>query len=325
MLKFAPPLVPRTHAEPPFAQRVNSMENQETLLRRNQTAIVLVLLTCILSSGCAEWSNQHTNDSVVSLPKLAQSPDSVTIETVFVRFPLEQAAALTDIWSNVDESVLDIELRRRLDKNGLRAGILLGKLPTSIHQQLVQTSVKQTSDALEHAGLAADVDNRMRQLHCRAGRRKDLIVRREVVEPLTVLTTLDGHISGETFLRPTALFDLRVVPHANGQATIELTPEIQHGDHVQSYVSTEFGVRPELRRQQAVWKELSVRIRLSPGQVMMVSSTTPSKALGKALFMTQTADQTEEHVMLLVRLAATQMDELFAPETIEQAHILTER
>ena len=59
--------------------------------------------------------------------------------------------------------------------------------------------------------------------------------------------------------------------------------------------------------------------------VLIVAATMPPKAIGKALFVTETAEQTQEHVILLVRLAATHMDELFAPEIIEQAHALTER
>ena len=253
------------------------------------------------------------------------SPDTVTIETVFVRFSKESVAELDEVWHQTDESLLDIEFRKKLDKNGIRAGVIIGELPEPIRQQLNQTSRKQTTDALEHAGLAADVDNKMRQLSCRAGRRKELIIRREIAEPVTVVTALDGRLAGETFQRATALFDLRVVPHSNGQASIQLTPEIQHGDHQQSYVSTEFGVRPEVRRQQASWRELAIDVKLSKGQILLVSSTTPPKALGSALFLTKTAEQTEEHVLLLVRLASTQLDELFSPEDIDQAHALTER
>ncbi len=278
-----------------------------------------------LSCGCAQWAAKTNAEPEAALPKLQTSPDSVTIETVLVRFPKEAQPALLDIWTKADESLLDIELRRRLDKNGLRAGVILGELPTAIREQLRSTSAQQSTDAMEYAGLAADVDNKMRQLQCRAGRRKDLIVRREVMEPLTVITSLDSRLSGETFQRPTVLFDLRVIPHANGQATIQLIPEIQHGETRQAFVSTEFGVRPDLRRQHQAWPELEIRTRLRQGQVLMVASTLPPKALGQALFVTQTAELSQEHVVLLIRLAATQLDELFLPEDIEQANALAER
>jgi hypothetical protein len=288
--------------------------------------VLTIFSYALLLSGCAQWAGEYNNpESQPKLPALQLAPDCVTVETVLVRFPLESEVDLQNLWTQADESVLDIELRRRLDKNGMRAGIILGELPEAIRRQLLRTSQEQLTDALEYAGLAADVDNKMRKLQCRAGRRKDFIVRREVAEPLTVISSLDGRVFGETFQSPTVLFDLRVKPHANGQATIELTPEIQHGEQRQSYVSTEFGVRPEMRRSQTAWQELAIHARLSQGQVLMVAGTLPPKAIGRALFMTKTADQSDEHVVLLVRLAATQLDELFMPEILEQAHALTER
>lgn len=287
--------------------------------------MLATLASCIVLTGCAQWSSDHTPETEAKLPALQLSPDSVTVETVLVRFPLEAEAELRDVWTRADESQLDIELRKRLDKNGMRAGVILGELPEAIVRQIQRTSQEQSTDALEYAGLAADVDNKMRKLQCRAGRRKDLIVRREVAEPITVISTLDGRLFGETFQSPTVLFDLRVVPHPNGQATIELKPEIQHGEQRQSYVSTEFGVRPDMRRDHAAWEDLAIHARLSEGQVLMVAGTLPPKAIGQALFTTKTAEQSDEHVVLLIRLAATQLDELFMPEILEQAHALTER
>ncbi len=242
-----------------------------------------------------------------------------------VRFPSHTLQPLGDIWQRTDESVFDIQSRRRFDQNGLRAGILIGELPKMIRDQIQETSTKQTTDALEHAGLAADVDSRMRQLQCRAGRRKELIVRRELSKPLTIVTTFDGKLSGATYEKAAVLFDLRAIPHGDGQATIELTPEVQHGVHRQAFVSTAFGVRQEMQRPRETWKQLAIQAKLSPGQVLVVSSTLPPKAIGSAFFTTQTVHQTEEHVVLLVRLAETRWDDLFGAEAIKQAKAMAER
>jgi hypothetical protein len=253
------------------------------------------------------------------------SPDSVTLETVVVRFPIEYAADIDQLWLQVDESIIDLEHRLHLDKNGLRAGVLMGELPVIIREQLHRTAAAQTTDAIEYAGLAADADNRMRQLSCRAGRRKELVLRRDILEPLTVISTRSGRLSGEIFLGATAQFDLRVVPHENGTATIKLVPEVQHGEYRHAYVSSQMGVRPDLRRQQTTWRDLAIEAKLEPQRILMVACTQPPKALGRALFMTRTVEQTEEYLVLLIRLSKTQLDELFAPELIEQARALTEQ
>lgn len=277
--------------------------------------------------GCARWSQEKNVDRGVNLlPPRQLNPDSILIETVLVRFPQSANAEVDELWKLCNEGVIELDLRQRLDKNGLRAGVILGELPPLISAQLDATAHKQTTDALEAAGLAADVDNKGRQLQCRAGRRKDLLVKPELTEPLTVLSTRDGqHVTGETFERATVLFDLRAMPHGDGSATVELTPEVQHGEHRQIFVHSDFGTRPEMRRGMQNWNELKIAAKLQPRQILMVSSTSPPKALGKAFFVSKTAEQTEERVVLLVFLAETQLDDLFDPEAVEMAHASAER
>ncbi len=290
-------------------------------------AIWLIALLLCGVCGCAQWSNEKTVDRDTNLlPPRQLNPDSVLIETVLVRFPQTATAELDELWRLCNEGITDLELRQRLDKNGLRAGVILGELPPLIRAQLDNTAHRQTTDALEAAGLAADVDNKTRRLQCRAGRRKDLLVKPELSETLTVLSTLDGkHVTGETFERATVLFDLRVMPHGDGSATVELTPEVQHGDHRQTFVHSDFGTRPEMRRGMQSWSQLKITAKLRPRQVLLVSSTSPSKALGSAFFVSKTAEHAEERVVLLVRLSETRLDDLFAPDVVEQAHAMAER
>ncbi|MEO8271860.1 MAG: hypothetical protein ABI557_19210 [Aureliella sp.] len=293
-----------------------------------QLAICGLLLSCVC--GCATWKREKPNsapDTSSLLPTRQLNPDSVVIETVLVRFPAESIADLEQqVWHLSNEASADIALRQRLDQNGLRAGVIMGEFPPLIRQQLDQTAEKQKTDALEHAGLAADVDNRMRRLQCRAGRRKDLLVKPELPDPLTVLSVRDGkRVSGDTFDRATVLFDLRVLPHGDGSATVNLTPEIQHGDQRQTFVYSDFGTRPAMRRSTQNWNELKLSAKLTPGQVLIVSSTSPAKALGSTFFVSNTAEQTEERVLLLVRLAESQLDDLFAPEVVQQAQAMAER
>ncbi len=307
--------------------QLSSAKPQNRSISTPSAAALAAALLIALSSGCAHWSsNAHDNDGATGLQPPGRSLDSVVIETVLVRFPASKLEQLDTIWTSADESIFDIQFRQLMDRNGLRAGLLFGELPLAIREQIQETSHQQTTDALEHAGLAADVDNQMRKLQCRAARRKDLIVRKQVAEPLTVLTLLDGEkVSGETYYQPSVLFDLRAMPHGDGQATLELTPEIQHGEYRQTFVSSDYGVRPEMKRQHQAWPELRLSARLRPGQILAIAATQPPKALGSAFFTTHTADRSVEHVVLLVRLSETQLDELFAHEEIEQAQVMAER
>ncbi len=286
---------------------------------------ILVASTSLL--GCARWSarpeTEQPQKSMLSTPEL--TPDSVIVETVVARFPHSNLEDLTAVWLAADETILGIEDRQRLDASGLRVG-LLTRLPPIIKQRLDELGEMQSTNILEHAGLAADVDNRMRQLHCRAGRRREVIVRREVQESLIVLnSSVDGTVSGESYEKATTLFDLRANPQGDGSVQLSLVPEIQHGQHHKAFVSTDFGVRPEIKRRHRRWEDLNMEVRLEPHQILMVSSTTPPKAVGRSFFTTVTADKAEETVVLLLRIPDSQLDELFAPEVIEQARAMTER
>ena len=197
---------------------MNALDSCVNCRSRIAMASALAVAIALGAAGCARWS-QETEPSPLALPPPQKSPSSVTVETVLVRFPASEMDEISGMWNGIDESILDFELRQLLDRNGLRIGLITGELPYAIRQQLEATSQAQTTDALEHAGLATDVDNRMHKLQFKAGKRKEVWVRREIAQPLTVLYSADGKkLAGATYNRVSTLFDLRAHPHEDGRA-----------------------------------------------------------------------------------------------------------
>lgn len=277
--------------------------------------------------GCAQWSKDTAPESKTLLAQPKMSPDSVVIETVLIRFPAEQSDVLDNLWATVDESVFDVELRRKLIENGIRGGALIGELPIGVRARLEQLTNHSKTDPVEQANLAADVRSATNRMQCRAGRRKEVHVRREVSQPIVVLTSKEGRVEGANYEQPAMLFDLRSIPHGDGQATIRLTPEIQHGEARKAFVRSDFGLRPDMSRDRKSWEELAMSVKLRPGQMIALSCHGEPKSsnLGKAFFVTHTAEQTDERVLLLIKLAETQLDELFAPEGVAAAQVVAER
>ncbi|GAB5407202.1 MAG: hypothetical protein Aurels2KO_54330 [Aureliella sp.] len=282
----------------------------------------------MIVSGCAQWSGRttETEPTKAALPSLKIRPDAIVVEATVIRLPPHIVEQLPEFWTSVDETIIDIEQRYQLERNGLRAGMLVGEFPALLRQHLSDTKTDEATGALEMAGLASDANSLARRLQCRAGRRKELVVRSEISEPINVFTSLDGqHVSGETFQRATTLFDLRAIPNPDGSARITLTPEIQHGELRQAYVSNDFGVRPELRRDQVMWKELTIDTTMQEGQVLIVAGSQPPRCIGNAFFVSNNADRGHDHLILAIRLAETQLDDLFRPEEIAQATALSEQ
>jgi hypothetical protein len=287
-------------------------------------------VVCFLFSltGCARWSQEsvvETKKPVLAQPKM--SPDSVVVETVVVRFPREQTEVLDTVWASVDESLLPMNLRRALAENGLRCGVLEKELPIGVRNRLNELSDSDTAGTLEQAGLAADIENLANRFQCRAGMRKDVHIRREQRGPLIVIANREGNLEGASYEDASMLFDMRTVPHGDGTATISLVPEVQYGEPRKTFISSGSGMRPEMRRDYQNWDRLKISIKLRPGQIMVLSSNGEPKApnLGRAFFVTHTAEQTDEQAVLLVRLASTQLDDLFAPDEVQKAKATSER
>lgn len=274
--------------------------------------------------GCANWSSDPQTPAKLLTPP-AMSPDSVVIEATLIRFPKDRWEQLAAIWNVIDESIIGLDTRRRLDENGLRGGLLVGEMPYVVRHRLEELAGAENRDPLEQAGLAADVKSDTRRLQCRAGRRKDLPIRTELSEPLTVIYKQAGSIRGNVFDRPSAMFDVRAMPHGDGRATLTLTPEIQHGEHRKSFAYSPSGVRPEVRRESQAWPELAIEANLLTGQALMVTLTDPPKGIGQAFFTTRTAEQSQERVLLVIRLMSNQLNDLFAPEQVEAAKLAAER
>lgn len=277
--------------------------------------------------GCASWKNESkTEDSNMATSLLHPQKavtDSATIDSILVRFDENSYVELEQIWRSVDETVIEINQRRLLDQNGLRVGVIRGELPKQILDQIAAIEKRQKNEVVEQIGLGSESDSRVKTLMCRTGKRKELIVRRDINRPLSVFTTLDGSLSGNSFDRAAALFGMTLYPHDDGSVLVELVPEVQHGEAHNTYVSTEFGMKQELKREAKVWKQLKIQAPLTPGELLVVAATSPSKAIGHAFFTSENINQKEEKVVLLLRLTSSQIDDLFG-NTVEQARAFME-
>jgi hypothetical protein len=280
----------------------------------------------LLLTGCAHWSPEQlaSPTQVLSPPK--STPDTVVLEAVLIRFPEEQAAALSEVWKVVDEIVINFPTRRALHANGVQCGLLVGEMPHVVRARLKELNAPSLGNSLERLGLAAEVSSDTQRLNCHAGRRKELSLRPGLAESLTILHMKDGSIQGNTYSHPRVLMDLRATPLGDGRAKLKLTPEIQHGEPQEVFLTSPnlIAQRTEVRRKQQIWDYLAMETTIAPGQFFLCTLTDPPRGLGQAMFSTRTSEQTTERVLLVVRLISSELDELFAPEEVEAARLAAE-
>lgn len=273
-----------------------------------------ILLLCMGLAGpllgCALWTEPPGKPS--ELPAAKMPADSVVLEVAFVRIPAEVQSLDAAVWPDVDEQHLPTDLRRRLEANGLRCGLVGSQLPSELRGLLNRaenaTPLANPNEASPESELATQ-----QRLHCRAGRRAKIVASASR-DQMVVLRSEDGMVRGETYAEAHGEFAVKTYPQGDGRVRLELTPEIHHGPVRQRIVGGDGMFRMEASRDRIAYENLRIEAMLSPGQVLLLSSTPDAKGLGGQFFSHPSADATRKWI--LIRLAQTQFEDLFAPEEI---------
>lgn len=263
-----------------------------------------------LASGCA-LINTVQEPEASSLPAPPLPASSVVLEVAFARLPLADEAAYNGIWSEVDEQHFPTELRRQLSANGLRCGIVGMQLPPKLKEALDASepgAVERGEDSLADP----ELDRATRRIQCRSGQRAKVLVTKEL-DTLSLLLLEDDHVRGLPLSQAQCLFGLKAYPQGDGRAKIELTPEVEHGEIKTQFVGRDGSVIPQAGQDRVVLDKLRLSAMLAPGHVLMISGTPDVKGCGSSFF-TEIDSGTTYRRILLVRLAVTQYDDLFAPD-----------
>ncbi len=285
---------------------------------------LLVPVGILLVSGCAQWSPPPASElSRLPLPKL--SPDSVVLEVTFIRIPEERVDFAARFWPEVDEAALDPGLRRRLDANGFRSGILESPPPAALQELIDQQPVADQQDGAMCVEAGNEIAVRTHRLHSRSGHPSKIIVRGTAVPKLAALVYDEGgQVRGETLQQAQFYYWVTSRPQGDGRVRIELVPTIEHGE-----------ARPRFKGQQGAWTvdnvsrptrtydEFKIETLLSPGQCVAISCSDAHRGLGDRFFAGD-LDEHEPRLMLVVRLQQTQRDDRFMKEDVLEPIVTTE-
>lgn len=214
-----------------------------------------------------------------------------------------------DFWRAVDEQVLPVELRMELGRNGFRIGVLRGTLPADLRRRLDEqrASVREIDPENAPDSLGGSVQ----RLQSRSGKRSKLLMG-EPVASLSILIPENGRLSGRTFQSAQCLLSVKSFARGDGGADLEITPEVEHGEARQRWLgqSHEGTYRLDANRDRWQMDRLRSRLTLSPGQSLVLSCTDPPRGAGASFFARDQRESGTRRVVL-VRLAQTQVDELF--------------
>lgn len=267
------------------------------------------------SAGCARWATTpQTASKSNRLAPARLAADAVVLDVAYLRLPAADLAGYDEIWTAVDEQPLPVELRRDLGTNGLRAGIIGQELPARLRERLDAKENDWEVRSEDVARSDVGIGGGKWHLQVRTGRRRKILASK-TYPTLSVLLCEDGQVRGHQLREAQCLLSLRTYPQGDGRVKLELTPEIEHGDVRNEWGSSEGTWVQRVGRERLVVERLRLEAWLAPGQSLLVSTTRESKGLGD-YFFAETAGETVARTALLIRLAQTQLDDLFAPEQI---------
>lgn len=235
------------------------------------------------------------------------SPDAVTLEIFWARFPVGSPAVNDEVWREIQEDRLPPDLRARLATQGLRAGVIGGTPPAAIMALLnpdggkldEQVCTEQVDPAL--LAEAPKVTRRLKQL--RLGTRMELQAS-DVIEQASLLVPGEGEVGGGTYGLAQAIYQLEVRAQPGGQVELQIAPELQYGPQQMRWQRDEMGnLIPKPLRDAKVFRDLRMAVPLAPGEMFIVLGLPDAKGrLGHYFHTVETATGREQKAVL-IRLA----------------------
>lgn len=277
---------------------------------------ILLILTCACCCGCSLLKRDRDTESEkepTTLPTPALAVDSVVVEVTFVHVPPDTEYLARELWRDVDEQHLPTDLRRRLAANGFRCGMIGGQYPDALNELIAHTENKDQIDT-ELGSPRLGKATGQRRIQCRSGKRSKILTGKTFAT-LAVVTNDDGMLSGQTCHNAHCEFSMRTFTMGDGRVRLELTPEVHHGQPKQTIVGGENAFRFDVSQQRIALDQLHIETTLSPGQSLLLTATPEAHGLGGKFFCS--GKSANEHgKLLLIRLAQSQMNNLFAPDEI---------
>lgn len=286
----------------------------------SRNAIRIWLCSISLLGGCATWDAPESHQDW-KLPAMATTQDTLTYEMAFLRWNPVQAND-ADFWQLADEQFLSAETRQQLAANGLRVGMITDPMPASLLRALQATQNPVAVITDQDATVGSEVLTRRERRQISLGTPSDIdvvlpAVTGEITESV-VLYTEDGRVRAERFRRPRGYFRLKTRGLGSDGVEFQVIPTVDHGEEKPEIIAGQGIYRSGLRRSQRLYEQLAFTTTLKPGRMLVITATEEPRGLGAAWFADRFGS-TDDRLVLLLRLADAERNELFAPNTTRES------
>ncbi|MAI69578.1 MAG: hypothetical protein CMM01_01500 [Rhodopirellula sp.] len=280
------------------------------------THVLISTVLLIAAVGCRTWStsgaellsNQHDEITDTTSPS-SFNRKRVILDIEFFNsvprdLPASSDSALSQsLWQWVDETCIDPSLRQNMIRNGIRVGLVNNE--EEFRNQL--SADKEDRDLVEtflaEASVASDLAHGTQSMPMRLGRRYELPLRQPFEGSHVAMLRKGDDLIGKTLQN--AQYVLALTSNRGPtpeQIEIKLHPEIQHGDTVRKWISSDTALRIDSRRESWQLKCLNLQLNAQEGDLIVMAPTQPLGGIAKHMLSGTGQDNQQEQLILLVRV-----------------------
>lgn len=228
-----------------------------------------LLASLLASPGCRLVGVSTLADAPVSDP-IATGDDrepaarrTLQLEILFIRCTADDHGLRSKVWEEVDEQAIADDRRRSLNANGLRAGVVTGRLPAPLAERLGEWVPSRASGDDEDAG------GTRRLLQVLPGRRSDVLTATRLPS-LVLLERVDDEVRGGTYHDASPLLAVTAHPSADGRVRLQVTPEIMHGPVEKTWAGEDGMFRLETGQRRHRMDHLTIDLSIAPGCLLLI-------------------------------------------------------
>lgn len=267
-------------------------------------------MSVALALGCKPLALQNAT----ALPPPRVAPESVGLDTVSVRFPVDDARVNGPLWAEIGEQHLPADVRDRLASNGIRAGVIGAKMPLELEQLLQMKEVApQSMNEEQVIDLARRPMVQQGYLHLGPGSPGRVVAsgQQPPLESLHVFRTVGDYRTGRSYYQAACVLTIKAFAQPGGYVRLQITPEVEHGPALKSFVPRALAFEIELRPKTEEFSDLRMEWMLAPGEMLALSCLPEHKgSLGTGFFVERVGSNAYQKI-LLIRIAQTKGDSLF--------------
>ena len=210
--------------------------------------------------------------------------------------------------------------------NGFRFGVLGSAQTTALIDMLnlVNPGSHAHVDSWEEA-IQFDKDEKVmrRYVELKSGQPAEALAS-DVYDNLTVLQKTDDSLGGESFQQAQCVFRINSSLRPDNAIDLTILPEIQYGPQRQQYVYEQGAVRMEFGRNRKTFESLQMKVKLKPGEMVVLSCQPEQSASLGSQFFTDAAIRGDYQKIMILRLAKLRNDPLFPENGVKQSDCVNE-